>query len=198
MAINKGTTITGYAFPNPPASWSPEEKRFALALRGLFDTLFQKTRGLQTDYDKRNYEELLNKPLISGQVLVGNKSLSDIGIHNVSETDAGLMTSAMYAQFLLLISQLGLLVSQFDYIYMMTQITIDTDTSDKVEKVSGYYEDETWNKGMVWDAVTKWITAEDYEEITGEVFPPYRPEPEEEPDPEEPDPEEEPEPGENE
>ena len=191
MAINKGTTITGYIFPNPPADWSPEEKRFALALRGLFDILFQNTRGLQTDYEKTSYESLNHKPSINSTILSGNKSLSDLGIHDVNASDSGLMTAALYMRFLLLLSQ-------FDYIYMMTQITIDTDTSDKVEKVSGYYEDETWDKGMVWDAVTKWITAEDYEEITGEVFPPYRPEPEEEPDPEEPDPEEEPEPGENE
>lgn len=191
MAINKGTTITGYIFPNPPADWSPEEKRFALALRGLFDILFQKTRGLQTDYEKTSYESLSHKPSINSTILSGNKSLSDLGIHDVNASDSGLMTAALYMRFLLLLSQ-------FDYIYMMSQITIDTDTSDKVEKVSGYYEDETWNKGMVWDAVTKWITAEDYEEITGEVFPPYRPEPEEEPDPEEPDPDEEPEPGENE
>ena len=192
MAINKGTTITGYAFPNPPNNWSPEEKRFALALRSLFDTLFQKTRGLQADYEKDSYESLSHKPAINSRILTGNKSFEDLGLHNVSEESAGLMTSEMYEQLMLLISQLGLMASQFDYIYMMTQITIDTDTSDKVEKVSGYYTDETWNKGMVWDAVTKWITAEDYEDITGDVFPPYRPDPEPEPDPE-PDPEEEPE-----
>lgn len=143
------------------------------------------------DYEKTSYDSLSHKPSINNTILSGNKSLSDLGIHDVNASDSGLMTAALYMRFLLLLSQ-------FDYIYMMSQITIDTDTSDKVEKVSGYYEDETWDKGMVWDAVAKWITAEDYEEITGEVFPPYRPEPEEEPDPEEPDPEEEPEPGENE
>ena len=92
MATNKGTTITGYVFPNPPANWSPEEKRFVLALRGLFDILFQKTRGLKTDYEKNDYNALANKPAISGQILSGNKSLSDIGIHNVNEISAGLMT----------------------------------------------------------------------------------------------------------
>ena len=95
MATNKGTTITGYVFPNPPANWSPEEKRFVLALRGLFDILFQKTRGLKTDYEKNDYNALANKPAISGQILSGNKSLSDIGIHNVNEISAGLMTPAL-------------------------------------------------------------------------------------------------------
>lgn len=87
MAVNKGTTITGYVFPNPPAEWSLEEKRFALALRGLFDTLFQKTRGLQADYDKGSYNSLLNKPSIASHILTGNMSLSELGIAAESELD---------------------------------------------------------------------------------------------------------------
>ena len=223
MAVNKGTTITGYAFPNPPANWSPEEKRFALALRGLFDILFQKTRGLQTDYEKSNYESLTNKPLINGQVLIGNKSLSDIGIHNASADDAGLMSAAHYtkldgittasadneglmpAEMFTKLDGIGdvsedgaglMTVALFtkllgiadgatnttetkpevDYLYMMTGIDYPTDVSDKVAKVAGYYDEEIWNKQMVWDAVDKsWITAQDYEDITGEPFPPFRP-----------------------
>ena len=218
MPTNKGTTITGYVFPNIPNEWSPEEKRFALALRGLFDTLFQKTRGLKTDYDKDDYSKLKNKPSISGTVLNGNKSLSDIGIHDVNSTDSGLMTVALYEKLTGItdVSEDGpglMTVALFtklngiedgatatsecrpevDYLSMMTEIDIPTDFSDKVEKVAGYYEDEVWNLTMVWDAVGKWITAEEYEEITGETYDPNdRPDPEE-PEPDEPDEPEEPE-----
>jgi hypothetical protein len=191
MAVNKGSTITGYAFPNVPEKWSPEEKRFALALRGLFDVLFQKTRGLKTDYEKNSYSGLTNKPSINGTVLNGNKQLSDIGIHAVNSTDAGLMTSEMleilndasagvdYLMTQSILDQLDQMKAFLDYVTMMSQIDIPTDTGNKVSRVSYYYHTEVWNKPMVWDAVTKWITAEDYEEITGEEFPPYRPDEEE-------------------
>lgn len=176
MAVNKGTNITGYVFPNIPGNWSPEEKRFALALRGLFDQLFQKTRGLQSDFDKSNYERLANKPAISGVILTGNKSLADLGIHNVNDDAAGLMTPTMLAKLNGI--EAGATKGPdsrpgVDYLSMMSGIDILTDTSDKVEKVAGYYEAETWNEKMVWDAVEKWITATDYEDITGEPYSPF-------------------------
>ena len=124
MAVNKGTNVIGYVFPNVPGNWSPEEKRFALALRGLFDILFQKTRGLQTDIEEGATKGPDSRP-------------------------------------------------QVDYLSMMSEIDILTDTSDKAEKIAGYYEAETWNEKMVWDAVEKWITAADYEDITGEPYSPY-------------------------
>jgi hypothetical protein len=49
--MRKGTTITGYIFPNPPEKWTNEEKRFALALRGLFDTLFQKMQAMSSEIE---------------------------------------------------------------------------------------------------------------------------------------------------
>ena len=65
---------------------------------------------------------------------------------------------------------------EVDYLSMMTGIDIPTDTSDKVVKVGDYYNVERWTKVMVWDAVDKsWITSSDYEDITGEPFPPFRP-----------------------
>lgn len=43
--------------------------------------------------------------------------------------------------------------------------------SPKFEKVKRYYEDGRWKKSQVRDAVIKgWITAEEYEEITGEPY----------------------------
>lgn len=42
--------------------------------------------------------------------------------------------------------------------------------SPKFNKVKNYYDRGLWNKTMVANAVVKeWITADEYEEITGEV-----------------------------
>ena len=41
----------------------------------------------------------------------------------------------------------------------------------KFNKVKNYYDRGLWNKTMVANAVVKeWITADEYEEITGEVY----------------------------
>lgn len=43
--------------------------------------------------------------------------------------------------------------------------------SPKFNKVKKYYETGAWNKTMVRNAVVKeWITAEEYQIITGEVY----------------------------
>lgn len=43
--------------------------------------------------------------------------------------------------------------------------------SKKFEKIKNWYESGFWTKRMVADAVIKnWITAAEYEEITGEPF----------------------------
>ena len=43
--------------------------------------------------------------------------------------------------------------------------------SKKFKKVKGYYDSGLWNIGKVRDAVVHgWITAEEYEEITGEPY----------------------------
>ena len=42
--------------------------------------------------------------------------------------------------------------------------------SPKYKKVKGYYDSGKWNKQMVWNAVGKWITAEEYEIIVGEPY----------------------------
>lgn len=43
--------------------------------------------------------------------------------------------------------------------------------SEKYELVKSYYEDGFWKKKAVRNAVKKgWITAEEYEEITGEAY----------------------------
>lgn len=45
------------------------------------------------------------------------------------------------------------------------------DHSPKFNKVKRYYETGMWNKTMVRNAVIKrWITALEFEEITGEVY----------------------------
>jgi len=43
--------------------------------------------------------------------------------------------------------------------------------SKKFAKVKRYYDSDLWNKTMVADAVKKgWITAEEYQIITGEPY----------------------------
>jgi hypothetical protein len=42
--------------------------------------------------------------------------------------------------------------------------------SKNFEKVKNYYLNKLWNKKRVYNAVGKWITAEEYEEITGEPY----------------------------
>ena len=43
--------------------------------------------------------------------------------------------------------------------------------SPKFNKVKRYYDSGLWNKAMVANAVIKgWITAEEYKQITGEVY----------------------------
>lgn len=44
------------------------------------------------------------------------------------------------------------------------------DHSKNFEKVKKYYDDRMWNKAKVHNAIGKWITAEEYEEITGEKY----------------------------
>lgn len=43
--------------------------------------------------------------------------------------------------------------------------------SAKFEKVKGFYDNGLWSKAKVRNAVVKdWITAAEYEEITGEAY----------------------------
>ena len=43
--------------------------------------------------------------------------------------------------------------------------------SKRYEQVKSYYDNGLWNKHRVYNAVVKgWITAEEYEEITGEPY----------------------------
>ena len=42
--------------------------------------------------------------------------------------------------------------------------------SKHYEKVKGYYDKKLWSKTRVYNAVGKWITAGEYEEITGETY----------------------------
>lgn len=42
--------------------------------------------------------------------------------------------------------------------------------SKNFEKVKNYYDRGLWNKTRVYNAVGKWITAEEYELITGEPY----------------------------
>lgn len=44
--------------------------------------------------------------------------------------------------------------------------------SPKFEMIKGFYDSGMWSKKAVRNAVVKgWITAEEYAEITGEVYP---------------------------
>lgn len=42
--------------------------------------------------------------------------------------------------------------------------------SKKYKKVKNYYDKGYWNKKMVYNAVGRWITADEYKEITGEEY----------------------------
>lgn len=42
--------------------------------------------------------------------------------------------------------------------------------SKNFEKVRDYYKNGIWNKTRVYNAVDKWITADEYKEITGEEY----------------------------
>lgn len=44
--------------------------------------------------------------------------------------------------------------------------------SKKYNKVKNYYDKGLWNKKMVYNAVGRWITAEEYKLITGEDYVP--------------------------
>ena len=44
------------------------------------------------------------------------------------------------------------------------------DHSEKFNLVSTYYKNGLWTKDRVRNAVGKWITAEEYKEITGEDY----------------------------
>lgn len=41
---------------------------------------------------------------------------------------------------------------------------------NKYDMVKDYYDRRLWSKQRVYNAVGKWITAEEYEEITGEPY----------------------------
>lgn len=45
-----------------------------------------------------------------------------------------------------------------------------TEHSENFEKVRGYYKSHLWNLTRVRNAVGKWITEEEYQEITGKTF----------------------------
>lgn len=42
--------------------------------------------------------------------------------------------------------------------------------SEKFDLVNNYYKNNLWTKVQVRNAVGKWITAEEYKEITGEKY----------------------------
>lgn len=42
--------------------------------------------------------------------------------------------------------------------------------SKNYEKVKNYYDKGLWNENRVHNAVGKWITPEEYEQITGKVY----------------------------
>lgn len=44
--------------------------------------------------------------------------------------------------------------------------------SENYEKVKRYYSDGLWSRERICNAVGKWITAAEYEEITGEPYEP--------------------------
>lgn len=52
----------------------------------------------------------------------------------------------------------------------MAKKTTEVTHSKNYEKVRKYYRNKLWSKYMVWCAVNRWITAEEYAEIVGEEW----------------------------
>lgn len=44
--------------------------------------------------------------------------------------------------------------------------------SKNFNKVKNFYDNKLWSKVRVWNAVGRWITADEYEEILGEPYVP--------------------------
>ncbi len=40
----------------------------------------------------------------------------------------------------------------------------------KFELVKGFYEASLWSVGMVWNAVGRWITGDEFRDITGKEY----------------------------
>lgn len=47
---------------------------------------------------------------------------------------------------------------------------MEENRSEKFEKVKGYYKSGMWSFQMVRNAVGKWITKEEFQEITGKTY----------------------------
>jgi len=59
-------TTQGYIFPRVPGKWSDEERRFALALQPLFDTLYYRVRKLESAVTTLKAGHETNSTAISG------------------------------------------------------------------------------------------------------------------------------------
>ena len=42
--------------------------------------------------------------------------------------------------------------------------------SKNLKKIKNYYDNDIWSKERVYNAVGKWITTEEYKQITGEDY----------------------------
>ena len=65
------------------------------------------------------------------------------------------------------------LMGKFEYLAMMTGVDMEVEImehSKNYEKVKKFYKMGIWSEKMVWNAVGKWITPEEYKEITGEDY----------------------------
>ena len=62
--------------------------------------------------------------------------------------------------------------SDIEYLAMMSDIDLEVQKamSKNFEKVKNYYDNGMWNEARVRNAVGKWITEEEYKEITGEEY----------------------------
>lgn len=54
--------------------------------------------------------------------------------------------------------------------YMMLDVDLDATHSKKFDLVKGYYDRRLWNRTMVMNAIDRWITLEEAEEILGDDF----------------------------
>ena len=183
----KQQNVPGYSFPRFPEKWTDKEKQFGLALRNLFDRIFsdQETQDRTEAANVKaltETDEKLNSAIkknadsiyqVNDRVDDLEEQIGDIG--DVTDEKHGLMTPEMKIKLDGLPDEVEDSRPELDYLFMMSSIDLPTDTSDKATKLAGYYALERWNIQMVWDAVNKWITDDDYEDITGEPFTPDRP-----------------------
>ena len=60
--------------------------------------------------------------------------------------------------------------NQLAYLQMISGVETEVDHELDFEKVKSFYITELWSLNWVWNAVGKWLTADEYHGITGKDY----------------------------